>query len=49
MSYNIKNDYAYHVVRAHVEGFKPLTEEQFLAIAQKLLDENCKAELKLMS
>ena len=48
MSYNIKNVYAYHVVRAHVEGYKPLTEEQFRAIAEKLLDKNRKGELKLI-
>jgi hypothetical protein len=49
MPYNIQTNYAYHIIRAHAEGFTPLTEEQFRAIAQKALDEQREADTKLTS
>jgi hypothetical protein len=34
---DIKVTYADHVVRAKVQGFRPLTKDQFMAIAVKVL------------
>jgi hypothetical protein len=49
MPYNIQTNYAYHIIRGHAEGFKPLTEEQFRAIADKMIEETREADTKLTS